>query len=551
MSPLFLAFVLIFIAAAVVSILSRQLKVPDTVGFIALGVAWSALSQTHLHSFTASFEPFASLGLMFLLFLVGLELPIASILKHLRSVHAAVLHVALMTVWGGLLLWISSVAPSYTTAAFVALLLSFSSTVMVLRSLSERGELKSVTGQVSTMMLLTQDVIAVVLFGLVSQTGTVIEVLGHFGVGTVVVFLLYGVSTRFLPSVLRHIGADGERLFLFGTAWCLGVAALLSSPWIGTSLELGGFVAGVLLSHTSQHLQVAARLRSVRDLFMVLFYVYLGTTLQLTSLGGLFPLIIMSLVLLCVVKPLSLVLTTSLFHYPRRVSARLILLLFPVSEFSLILASAGVRSEVLPASVLPTLTVVAVISFLVSALAAQKRNGVLSVLESLLPHTSFATVSTARARRFKQHAVLIGFGRKGHELYAALVQKFPAVVVIDADPENTLPEPWVQGDCTEEEIQEAACMHDAALIISTMMNLRDDVQLVSDIRAHSTTLPVIVTAKTKEEADALYAAGASYVLLPQYVAGLYLADSLRTLRSPMATVGRLRKAQKSLFGAMG
>ena len=266
------------VLAAVGGVVARMLRQPAILGYILAGIALSLLGRN-----VDLVAAMGQLGVTFLLFLVGLELPIAQLKKMGRTAVITGLGQIVFTSICGYFI-ARLLGFNAVTGIYLGIALTFGSTVMVVKLLSEKRDLQSLYGKIATGYLLVQDFVAIgiltVLAGL--RPGEVINWVNLLGVatkGALLVGLAVWASDKILPKMLDFLGKSTEVLFVVSIAWCLGIAAAVSWPGIGFSPEIGGFLAGLALAGAVQNLQIMARVRPLRDFFLTLFFVALGANI--------------------------------------------------------------------------------------------------------------------------------------------------------------------------------------------------------------------------------------------------------------------------------
>ena len=558
MNPAFLQFTLVIVAAALISLVLRMIRQPDIIGFLALGALLGAAEQLIGVEITHTFELFSDLGLTLLLFLVGLELSTAEIRTLGKVVSLAAFWQILATLGFGLLIATFLLGFVPLTAFYVAFALTFSSTVIVLRFLTSKGDLQSLYGKICVGILLIQDILAIVamIFFASFTVGAAFTPLVFLPVllKTGALFgVVYYLSQHFFPWVTLALTKDTDLLFLLGLAWALGLAAFVASPFMGFSVEIGGFLAGMALANSSEHFQIATRMRPLRDLFILIFFVYLGTHIDLSFTGDSLWFAAALSVFILIMKPTIIFVIMSVLGYRKRTSFLTALTMGQISEFSFILVTLGERLGHIDVSILSLITLVGAITMTVSTFLIHHADRLYTWLLPLLTAVERKRRDpvSLETHRLRNHAVLIGHGRKGGPIYTALRRSGVQVVIVDNDPlvlmDRHEREEYVFGDITDQAIQEETNLKNARLVISTAMDLHDDLALLSFFKWKRKKPKVVVTAKTANEARQLYAAGAHYVLLPQHVAGEYLADLIKSKKDVVRALTSLRKKQERLL----
>lgn len=335
------AFVLF--VSAIVGAIGLRLRQPLIVAFIAVGIlvgpsafGWVIPSE--------EMELLAELGIALLLFVVGLKLD----LHLIQSMGAVALatglgQVAFTSIGGFLISLLLGFAP--LTAVYIAVALTFSSTIIVVKLLSDKREIDSLHGRIALGFLIVQDLVVVlVMIGLSALGGgadlsrgmTLLQLglkggLLLLGIGAMMAFVL--------PKLLNHLARSQELLLIFAIAWAVALSAL--SEVLGFSSEVGAFLAGISLASTRYRDAIGSRLVSIRDFLLLFFFVDLGAHLNLSLLGAqIVPALVLSLFVL-IGNPAIVMAIMGYMGYRKRTSLLSGLTVAQISEFSLILAALG------------------------------------------------------------------------------------------------------------------------------------------------------------------------------------------------------------------
>src|SRR3989344_287815 len=287
---LFTEIVIAVISAAAIGIFFHILRQPSIIGFIVAGLIVSSLGYLAQEN-AQVIGNLASIGVALLLFIVGLEMNI----KELRHVGKPAILVGLGQIIFTFALGYAicyALGFNNLTSFYVSIALTFSSTIVVVKLLSEKKDLRSLYGRIVVGALLIQDLVAIVVLLFLTgfkEEGTVVNFVITLFKGIVFIAAI-AVASRYLPRLLDLIGRSRELLFLFSIAWALGIAALAGSRFVGLSMEVGGFLAGLALAGSSENFQISSKLRPLRDFFLILFFIGLGTSMmQGITLSALWP----------------------------------------------------------------------------------------------------------------------------------------------------------------------------------------------------------------------------------------------------------------------
>lgn len=539
---------LVVVFAAGFGFVAHYLKQPTLVGYLFAGIFLAALINAGVipQDLHVLMNTFSKLGIAFLLFLVGLEMNWGS----LRAIGKPALWTALgqivFTFGIGFVILLVLGIELYP-ALYISIALTLSSTIIIVQLLSQKRDLQSLYGKIVVGFLLVQDFVALLalifLAGLspqVEENISMISTLGIFALslvkGGILIILSLILSKYVFPKVLDFLGKSQELLFVFGNAWGLGLAALMASPYIGFSYEIGGFLAGLTLASSVEHAQLASRIRPMRDFFIMLFFVLLGSQLVFTNISAIIvPTILLSLFVL-IGNPLIVMFVMSALGYRLRTSFLASLTVAQISEFSLIIAARGKELGHLTDSEVSLVTLVGVITITISSYLILHGDELYSFLRPSLKWMEFRGGKLEKVFEanipYANHVILLGVHRMGANILSALKAIEEQYVLVDFDPAvvekySGRKEPIIYGDISEDEIKETAVLHRARAVISTIPDFDDNVHLLQYIKKENPKAIVIVTAENEWEAKELYELGAQYVILPHFIGGLQIAQAIK------------------------
>lgn len=517
--------------ATVVSLLMRFLKQPLIIGHIITGFLVGRFALEVFQS-TETLEVFSHLGIAFLLFSVGLNLNpkmlrqygLASVLNTFGQV--------LLTGGAGVAVCLL-LGYNLITSLYVGVATSFSSTVIVLKLLSDKGDLDKLYVKISIGSLLLQDLIAIVLLFVIpilaGSSGVGLNLLRTLGLGLAAgigVFLFANYVIRFLHPYLTR---SQELLFLFANAWAIGISILFSS--IGFSLEGGALIAGVALSTLPSSHEISARLTPLRDFFIVTFFILLGSRLVMSDYHGiLLPAIILSAFVL-VINPLIQLIVMGVLGYRKKTSFQTGMMAAQISEFSLILVGLGVTLNQVSPAILSTITLVGVITIFISTYLIYYSDRLYNYFSPLL---GIFERRSARERKVKSDfhpVVVIGGGRVSYDFIETFKKEEFDFLVIDHDPEviATLEGEGVAceyADASDPDYLEDIKLSQTKMIISTSADLTTNKIVLSAAKRREKGPLVIVVAHRIHNALELYQTGADYVILPHFLGGKHAATLL-------------------------
>jgi Kef-type K+ transport system membrane component KefB len=478
------------------------------------------------------------IGITLLLFMLGMEIRLSKI----QSVGK----VALITGLGQILFttavgFVICVALGFSPLAslYMAIALTFSSTIIIVKLLSDKKDLNSLYGKIAVGVLLVQDFVAIIALIFLSgfqNGGQPISVLS-FGLLMLKAVVLFGwvilFSNTLLPKIVNKIAGSSEVLFLFSIAWAFSLAALVSSPYVGLSIEIGGFLAGFALGNSSENFQIVAKVKAVRDFFITIFFVTLGMSLVFDNISRIWlPASILAVYVL-IGNPIILMGILGFLGYRKRTSFLVGLTVSQISEFSMIVVFMGYKLNHVQSDVVSVITVAGTITFVLSTYMIMNGNSLYKKLSPFLDifERKHTHEQTMKIENLTDHVILVGANRMGETILEALLKMEHKVIVVDFDPEviERLREKKVNclyGDIADFEIQEKINISCARLIISTVPDVEDNLLLLESISKQNKKALVVVCALEKGNAAILYKAGADYVVLPHLAGGRHLAKIL-------------------------
>jgi len=524
---IFVELSVIIVIAMLVSLLMRALKQPLIVGYIFTGILVGPYFLNLIQNGDV-IELFSKIGITILLFIVGLNLS-PNVIREVGKVSfltgiGQVLFTAIIGFFIASALGIDRVA-----AMYVAIALTFSSTIIILKLLSDKGDLNKLYGKIAIGFLLVQDIVATVILLFTSSfaggEGSMLFIaLMTMIKGSLLILAMVAVSQYILPRISKYIAASQELLFLFSLSWGLGIATLFSL--LGFSVEIGALVAGVALSMTPYAFEVASRMRPLRDFFILLFFILLGSHMVFENISALIiPAILLSVFVL-IGNPIIVVILMNVLGYSKRTGYQAGLTVAQISEFSLILATLGFEFGHISREILSLITFVGLITIAGSTYLILYSDEIYPYVEKFLSFLEIYKNGNKRNKNKSYNSILFGYQRVGQDFIEALNRLDLAYIVIDFNPESIkkLEEegiPFKYGDAKDPEFLSELDFKNLRYMVSTIPEFETNLMLVRRIRTKNKRAIMILISHDREEAMALYAEGASYVIMPHYLGAQY------------------------------
>jgi Kef-type K+ transport system membrane component KefB/Trk K+ transport system NAD-binding subunit len=526
---IFIELAIILLVAFIVSYLIKALKQPIIIGYIIAGVLISPF-LVKLGASKEIVDVFSKFGVAFLLFVVGLHMNP----KIIKEIGAASLFVGvaqiILTFALGFLVSFTVLGFNLVTSAYIGIALSFSSTIIILKLLSDKKNLDSLYGKISIGILIVQDLVAVAVLMFISSTANGVN-LASFAVrgvigGAVLIIFFFFLGHFVLPGLTRSIAKFQELLFLFSITWAFVVAALFS--YVGFSIEIGALVAGVALSMSPYSTEISSKIRPLRDFFLIIFFIILGFTVQVSNLSSIITAALIFSVIALILKPIILMTFMALFGYTKRTNFFVGSTLAQISEFSLIVLALGVAMGHITGEILSTLTLTAIITITLSTYMIIYSNGFYKRMSKFASIFERKRIKKERKIKKEYDAILFGYNRIGFSILRSLKKLKKNYLVVDFNPDTIsdltkLRIPCLYGDVYDADLLEELPLDKVQMVVSTIPDFETNHLLIEHARLANKKAIIITTAHTIEEALDMYKKGASYVLTPHFLGGEYVA----------------------------
>lgn len=554
---LLVEFTALLILAAAAGTIGTLLKQPLIVAFIAVGLG-AGPAGFDVISESEAWELLSAVGISLLLFVVGLRLDTDEI----RATGIVALITGLgqvaFTATVGFLITLAlgfGVIPSI----YVAIALTFSSTIIIVKLLSDKQEIESLHGRIAVGFLIVQDIVVVlVMIGISAFAGAgtegaspTREALEIAGKGAAYLGAILLAMKFMVPPLFRTFAKVPELLVLGAIAWAMALS--VGGEELGFSREVGAFLAGISLASTPFRDALGARLVSLRDFLLVFFFVVLGAGLDVSLLGEqLWPAILLSLFVL-IGNPLIVMIIMGVMGYRKRTGFLSGLAVAQISEFSLILGALGVSVGHIDNETLGLITLVGIVTITLSTYLIiyshqiyDRIQHTLSIFERSSPYREEGIVEMGESVDF----MVIGLGRFGGEIARQLLDQGYRVAGVDFDPEVI--RSWRRrgllihyGDVGDREIG-ALVPSDTGWVVSTLPQVALSRGLLSMLDDRGFSGRIAVTAHTTAEAEFLMQTGADVVLLPFHDAATQAVTYLAHPEMPHPNLSAVLQADEEL-----
>ncbi|MDK2849436.1 MAG: hypothetical protein PWR32_103 [Candidatus Woesearchaeota archaeon] len=568
-TSVFLSIGIIMILSSTLAYLFRKIKQPTLIAYLLSGIIFKLVISRYLNIESTFVESLSELGVAFLLFIVGLELN----LNKVKSVKKVAIFGGLVSTTLSFLMGLILFLPfskDWIKILYFAIIFCFSSTMVIVKQLFDRKEIDTIHARIMIGILLLQDILAIfALTVLENLKGLSISV---FLIQFIKIFTLLAIIVLFSKKINKHIFHDAARnqelLFVMSLsyAFLFGILALkigvifdffiklfglslnetLSKVLLsGFSISIGSFLAGVSLANLPYNLEIASKIRPIRDFFSIIFFVSLG--LQIESMSPTYFKIFLIAFLASVIgKPIINTLTTSFFGYKRRTSFLVGINMIPLSEFGLIIAYLGYAKGYLSSEFISMVIFLMISTVIVSSYLSKSGTKIFYKIKNKIKFLDWKNNSETQeeenvisALNQKDGFILLcGYNRTGYSLLKRIRELNKDVLVVDYNPDvidrlKRMNVPCIYGDISEDEILDSIDFSKVSIVISTIQEVDDNLLLLSKIKSKNKKALIFMTANQIDDALILYENGADYIILPHFLGGEHASMLLeRILNQP-------------------
>lgn len=544
--------VAVFVIAVLVGIIFRYFGLPSIIGHVLTGFILGLSSIISSPSIDL-LHVLGTLGVTLLLFLVGLEMNWGEVKK--VGKECVILFFGQLILLAVVYVVFGFFAIGFTplSAVMFAVAMTFSSTIVVVKVLSEKKELGSYSGRLSIGILLLQDIVAIGLLVFLPSMEKGIDMTG-FGLlmaKLLVLVVAVNIVGHYLISILmKKVIKTAEDLVLFSLAW-LALVIYGSVTLLRVSPEVAGLLAGLSLSTSWGHFQIVSKIRVIRDVFLTLFFVLLGFQV---GLGGVdWNLLLVLIPMIVVVKFLVTHMVSRMVGLSGRNAILMGLNMTQVSEFSFVVMSVGLTAGLWNVQIVKAVTMAGLFSMALSTILISKSEKLsigIGKLSKLL--FKFGGRNTQTRVEHRNHIVLFGGDRTGKSILSFLKKVGEKVVVVDFNPQVVAElkrkgEHVIFADATDPDVLELTNIAESKLIISTIKNVNDSLSLISELKNKKIEVPMIADAESLSQAKELYATGVTYVIFPHFVSGWHMGQLIKKYGVDKETLVKYRKKQDSIL----
>lgn len=540
MDNIFYQLALVLVLASSIGLFVFKIKLPLVVAYLLTGLILSIVRLFDLgHS--PVFEVLPEIGIAFVLFLIGMELNLNELKVLGKPIFVAAVGQIIISTFLGF--GISKLLGfGNSEGIYLGLGLAFSSTVVVVKMLLETRDLSSLYGKLSIGMLLVEDLVAIIVLMIISvsssaldtglQTSFPLLMLLLKGLGLFI--LTFFLSKHILNKIFEYTAHSIELLYITSITWCFAFTSL--AVFAGFSIEIGAFLAGVALSTSPYHLQIQAKIKPMRDFFLALFFIYLGSQAEFKDFSTSWPIILLFTLYALIFKPIVYLALLSRFGFRKHTLFQTALNLSQVSEFSLIVLLVGVNAGLIDPITISIMAAVAVLSITISSILisySKKLYKTLSPLVTFIEKKGKSHYFESKVEGvLTDHIIVVGAHRVGSPIIKYLHTNQIPFITMDFNPTivHDLVDQGINavyGDIGDPEIIESLQIESAKLVICTASDIADNELLLNVVKEKNPETTVVLRATDAEHARVLKELGADYVLLPEKVSGDYIVHQIK------------------------
>jgi len=549
MEKIFVELGIAIISATALGIVAKILRQPLILAYIFTGFILGP-SLLSLITNKEVISLFSTIGIAFLLFIVGIELSLGKI----KEVGSKALIVGLIQlILTCILGYLFSLALGFSNlvSLYIGILLAFSSTVIVIKLLSEKKALASLYGKIAIGILILQDVAALFVLIVLSSLKYNVPFSGTLMLETIldgilILILVCLISKFILHRLFKYLAHSQELLFLSSIAWCFLIAGTF--VLLGFSIEMGAFLAGITIANLPYSEEISIKLIPLRDFFLILFFVALGMQINIASLSTTLIPLVAIVVFVIFIKPLIILITMGAVGFTKRTNFYTAFSLSQISEFSLIIAGMGLSLGHLDKNIVSLIIVAAIITIVASSYIITFLGNIYNILQKPLNIFEKREIieEEKKVPKFTRHIVLFGYHRVGPQIFESLKKLSKKIIVVDLNPEVvegliSKDITCVYGDAYDVELLEQLNIDKAKMVVITFPAKKSNRFLIKKVREVNKKAKIITIAEEIDEALYLYNAGADYVILPHYISAEHVSSMLNQIKEKKQKMREIKK----------
>ena len=557
--------ILILALSAVTIAFFKRFELPESLGYLFVGIM---LGPTTTGIIQQDFDIalLAEIGVVFLLFTLGLEFSMKTIMAMKKEVFGLGGLQVLLTgagIFAVLMAFDFSLLPSLICASALAL----SSTAIVSKELTQSNEIRSRQGQLVISILLFQDIAAVAFLIMIPTlvgggSDSIISSLGFaFAEGVIFVVIMLAIGKWVLPVIFHEVAkARSEELFVL-----MALVTALMASWLSHTLDLsmalGGFVAGMMMGESHYKHQVEADIKPFRDILLGLFFVSVGLMLDMNVLTTFWKEIIIGTVVLILFKFLVIYCLARIFTESKNVSLRTSISLAQGGEFCFALVALASQYGENGGNLTFIVLATTILSMIIAPLLIRNTDAIIKLLKFDKSEESIHRTKEAEVRKrtahLHHHTLICGYGRVGQSIARFLAQENKSYVAIDDDPMHVREaclagDPVFYGDGRKLEMLTALGLERASQVVICIDRPENALEILRIVREQSAEIPVLVRTRDDCQSEQLKKAGATVVIPEVLEASLVIVKHALLLlgMNPEHITQRVREARAKGYGIL-
>jgi Kef-type K+ transport system membrane component KefB len=526
---------LMIVGAVVLLWLTRRLRIPSIVTYIVVGLVLGPIAG--VLDITHVVEVIAEVGIALLLFLVGLELSLDKIRDVGRVAVLAGLGQVVFTAAGGFVLAMA-LGFSAMESIFLATALTFSSTVVVVKLLDQKGELNALYGRIAVGIFLVQDLVVIVVLTFLSGLGnpddlalsSILQGVGGAFGGMALLLAIALLSARFiLPTVFGWVASSSEAIFIWSLCWCF--ALVYVAEVLQLSLEIGAFLAGLSLAQLPYNEELRRRVHPLMSFFIAIFFITLGVRMELGAAATHAGAAVAFSLFVLIGNPFIFMWIIARLGYSERTSFMTSVTVAQISEFSFIFAALGLSTGLIDESILSLVAVVGLVTIAASSymiIYSEPLYGLMRRWRVLRPFRAGQEPEAEVGEERSGHVIVVGMNALGKMIVTRLMERGETVLAIDTDPRKLegLGCDTMHGNVEYESLLEAAHLHSARLLVSALQ-IEDTNNLLA-FRCREANVPASIHAFDRSVVPQLEEIGVSHLMVSKNVGLKGIARELRS-----------------------
>jgi len=520
---------IVLVTATVLAVVARKLRQPVLLAYIVTGLVLGPV-MLGIVGETQTLTLMSELGLGFLLFLVGIEMNLEEISELLKPISIIAVG---QTILQTLLAFVVPLALGFGffETTIIALCTVFGATPVIVKILTEKDELQSLPGKLDVGVLVLQDIyliliVALITSGSLTQPDQILVTLGKIVglIAAIGVFSMF-ISRHILKDVFRRIADNRHAFFIHSVAWAFLLISI--SEFLGLSVEVGAFLAGLGLGQLPYREEIKERMRPLIDFFMVIFFSTLGLTLTVDNLTAYWQEALIASIVMMIGNFLIMFYLIDRMKFTPRTSFIGSINMTQVSEFSLVVGALAVQQNYIGNDVLGYISLMALFTIGTSTYLINYNKEIYQKIEHVLERFESEEKKDVEVESFKEHAVIIGYDERARKV-CDILNKRHDVIVIDNNPDNTdelsnSPFEYIYGDFRHGEIRKGSKIGKASFMISFSDDFNVNLQVMEEQNEEAIK---IVSARNIEDATELYDMAADYVILEHILSSNRLGEYL-------------------------